>query len=157
MRTHFSDVNAVRLRLKQVTVNLNAGPRRGCSPKREAGPEFRTRPKLDSMRLPSPRIANPNQAQSAYYLTAVRYHHCRIAHPQVGRRQISPVMNHLRNDHRNRNHRANDENEVMRRPDYCSSADSHRILPERCLKNATHHHKTRYRKTWTVRTGQRLE
>ena len=80
-----------------------------------------------------PRITQSETAQSVWNETAVRYHHRRSGHPQA-RRQTSPVMDHLRDNHRQGDNCANDQKQIMRRPNPRSSHDTHRTLPARFPK-----------------------
>ena len=87
------------------------------SVKTETGPAFPGLLLLAAfvaMRLPLTASQREKISQSVLRETVIRYHHSGIAHAQTGR-QISPVVNHLRDNHRNRDHSANNENHIMRR------------------------------------------
>jgi hypothetical protein len=116
LRTHFTDVSAVRLWLEAVTyrIAIERGSRRV---KTETGPAFPGLLSLAAfvaMRLPLTASQREKGSQSMRRETFVRYHYGGITHAQIWR-QISPVVNHLRDNHRNRDHSANNQNHIMRR------------------------------------------
>ena len=100
-----TDVKLIRLWLKAVTWTIAGVRRQNGNRPAVTG--------LFAIRLPSTASPCKSQTQSARRRTGLRYHHCRISHPET-RRRISPVVKHLGDEHRNRNHRANNQYEIMR-------------------------------------------
>jgi len=105
------------------------GGARGVKKNRPGTPGPLQGPACDASPL-TPASQTPNETRSAKHATAVRYHRCRLVHSQTCR-QTSPAVNHLRDNHRQRDHRANNQNQIMRRLENRSAVDSHRTLPER--------------------------
>ena len=68
-----------------------------------------------AMRLPFARIALPKGKSLSARREAVviRQHHSRTSHPKT-RRQMPPVVDHLRDNHRNGDHSADNQNQIMR-------------------------------------------